>query len=998
MRRNLRIRRVLAIWVQALSLGCSLTLAHQSLLAQDDLAKELPRIPAYEPDKALSTFAIHKGFSLFPSAVEPLVTDPVSMIYDAQGRAYVVEMRGYPFPEERPTGKVRLIVDTDGDSRFDKGTDFLTGLDWPTGVVPYDDGVFVAAPPEIIYAKDTNGDGVADIRKVMFSGFGTQNVQGLLNGLLWGTDGWIYGSSGSNGGDIKNHSVPDSKPLTIRGRDFRFKPDGSVFEPISGGGQFGHSLDDWGHRFVCNNSNHIRQILLPSHYLERNPNLFQNSVLLDIPAEGAAAPVYRKSQAEPWRIVRTRQRASDPAFRKRAPATELVATGFFTSATGVTIYRGTSYPEQYRNNAFIGDVGGNLIHRKTLSRAGTHYEAKRADEGVEFITSTDNWFRPVNFANTPHGTIMILDMYRETIEHPFSIPEPIKKHLDLTSGKNRGRLYHLIYEGFKPRPIVDLDKLSGQQLAGYLNDHDAWWRETAQRLILERQDKSVTPELESIATQSEFALGRAHALWTLAALGTLKPAVLAPAFTHKDAGLREQAARLSETFLKTNPELLAALTKLAGDDDGFVRLQAAFSLGESASAEATAALAAIAARSDSDAWIKAAVLSSISGREVAFLRQIVGGSASDSQKGQWAEEVAALVAARAVEQEVAELLEISFAPDRQNYLADPVLNGLAVGASRSNKNLSGLIPASQKKLLNDRVQIALGTIRDAKQKAAVRIAAIRVARLGASAELAKACESMLGAENPPAVQLAAIQALSSLGQPGLAELLLGHWQNLGPSQRREVIEALMTRADRQLALVTAIQAGTVPPTELDPARRTQLLESKTAKVAQIAKAVFAALPNVSRQDVLKNYASAVKLEGRYEAGEAVFKKACATCHRAGNSTIGADVGPNLQTVISRSPEDLLGHILEPNREILPQFMNYSLAMKDGRVLTGMIASESSNSIVLKRAEGVTETVARSQIEEVRSTGQSLMPEGLEQGLKPQDFADLIQFIKQIGSR
>ena len=963
---------------------------------EEDLARELPRIPAVEPDKASGTFAIHQGFSLVQSAVEPLVADPVSMIYDARGRAYVVEMRGYPFPEERPTGKVRLLVDGDSDGIFEKGTDFLTGLDWPTSVLPYKDGVFVTAPPEIIYARDDNGDGIADTRKVMFSGFGTQNVQALLNGLVWGTDGWIYCSGGGNGGDIKNHVT--GKVTSIRGRDFRFRPDGSAFEPISGGGQFGHSLDDWGHRFVCNNSNHIRQIMLPSHYLERNPNLFQSAVLLDIPAEGAAAPVYRKSQAEPWRIVRTRQRASDPAFRKRAPATELVATGFFTSATGVTVYRGTSYPAEYRNNAFIGDVGGNLVHRKIMERTGTHYTAHRADPNVEFITSTDNWFRPVNFTNTPHGTLMVLDMYRETIEHPFSIPEPIKKHLDLTSGKNRGRLYHLVHTGFKPRKLVSLQELASKELVPYLADPDAWWRETAQRVLLERADLTVTADLETLAKTSESALGRAHALWTLAALGKLTPAVLAPAFTHESPGVREQAARLSEPFLKSDAATARALASLANDADGFVRLQAAFSLGELASADSTEALVKIATKGGLDIWLRAAILSSISGREVEFLAGVVKSGGSASVAASWAEDIATLVAAQARQEELSRLLEIAFTGDNQKTLADPVLNGLAQGASRAGKNLDALIPAERKDLLKSRVSAALATISDLKKPAAERISAIRVARLGSSSDLAKACESMLTAENPPTAQMTAVQTLSALNRPGVADLLVSRWKDLGPTQRREVVEALFTRPDRQQALVSAMESQIIPLTELDPARRAQLAESKNAELADRVKKLFASLPSISRADVLKTFAPAAKLEGKWEGGEVVFKKVCATCHKAGGSTYGAEVGPNLQTVISRSPEDLLGHIIEPNREIAPQYINYSVAMKDGRVLTGMIASESSNAIVLKRAEGVMETVPRNQIEEVRSTGQSLMPEGLENGLKPQDFADLILFIKQIGSR
>ncbi len=273
-------------------------------------------------------------------AVEPLVTDPVALCYDADGGSTSSRCAAIPIPENTPTGNVTLLEDTDGDGRFDKSTIFVDGLSWPTGVVPYDGGVFIAVAPDILYAKDTDGDGVADVKKVMFTGFGTQNVQGLLNGLLWGPDGWIYGVSGGNGGEIRNLSRPDARPVSVRGRDFRFKPDGSAFEAISGGGQFGHALDDWGHRFVCNNSNHIRQIVLPARYLDRNPALLASSVIADIAAEGPAGPVYRISPPEPWRVVRTRQRAADPAIASRLPPTELVATGFFTSATGVTIYRG----------------------------------------------------------------------------------------------------------------------------------------------------------------------------------------------------------------------------------------------------------------------------------------------------------------------------------------------------------------------------------------------------------------------------------------------------------------------------------------------------------------------------------------------------------------------------------------------------------------------------------------------------------------------------------
>ncbi|MFM1801240.1 MAG: hypothetical protein RJA81_592, partial [Planctomycetota bacterium] len=641
--------------------------------------------------------------------------------------------------------------------------------------------------------------------------------------------------------------------------------------------------------------------------------------------------------------------------------------------------------------------GGNLIHRKTLARSGTHYLAKRADDGVEFITSTDNWFRPVNFANTPHGTIMILDMYRETIEHPFSIPEPIKMHLDLTSGKNRGRLYHLVHKNFSPRKIVNLHELSSVELVPYLNDSDSWWRETAQRLLIERQELSAVKALENLALTSESDLGRAHALWTLQALGALKPEILAPAFDHPNAGLREQAARLAEPFLNKDPALAEKLVGLSDDQDGFVLLQTAFSLGELQSDNSTDALVRLAGRDNVDSWIKAAILSSVHGRELKFIQRVAASKAKDSAKKAWMEEIAAMIASRSQEAEVSALIEVAFSGSNLSILADPALNGLALGSSRSKTNLEKLIPPAQRKLMDARIQQALLTIRDKKQNDTARIAAIRVARLGSSETLTNACQTMLNAGNSPGVQLASIQTLSSLSPSNLAEILLSQWSEFGPSQRREVIESMMVRPDRQLALLKEIQSGNVPATELDPSRRTSLLESKSDQISKIAKVVFANLPSVSRQEVVSQFASAAKISGDAKAGEAVYRKVCATCHKAGRLDAGVDVGPNLQTVISRSPEDLLGHILEPNKEIAPQYLNYTVALKDGRIVTGMIVSESSNSIVLKRAEGVTETVPRQDIEEARSTGQSLMPEGLEQGLKSQDFADLIQFIKQIGN-
>ncbi len=962
--------------------------------ADDGLANELPRIKPLDASAALNSFKLHAGFRLEAVAVEPLVTDPVAACYDADGRLYVVEMRGYPYPESSPSGYVRRLEDTDGDGRFDRSTLFVEGLSWPTGVAPYDGGVFIAAAPDLLYAKDTDGDGKADIKKVMFSGFGIQNVQALLNGLLWGPDGWIYGVSGGNGGEIKNLSRPNAKPVSVRGRDFRFKPDGSAFEAISGGGQFGHSFDDWGHRFTCNNSNHIRQIVLPSAEIERNPALVAGAVVDDIAAEGPAGPVYRMSAAEPWRIVRTRQRAADPEYRKKLPPAELVATGFFTSATGVTIYRGDAFPLEYRGNAFIGDVGGNLVHRKTLTRNGVEFLATRADQNVEFLASADNWFRPVNFTNTPDGTLLILDMYRETIEHPFSIPEPIKKHLDLTSGKDLGRIYNLVPEtGYrKRRPALSGGETT--RLVAFLADPNAWWRETAQRLLIERNDPAAFASLHEMAKNRPNALARSHALWTLDVLGGLNENDLLPAFNDPEPGVREQAARLSSGRSGTGSKLIEPLFALADDPDAMVRFQTAFALGNARLAGRFEALAKIVVRDPGDRWIRAAVLSSVSGHPDSLTEKLaVKGFFNTPEGVAWAGELAALVGSENRAGAVKTIVDLASAEGATLELTSAAFLGLGRGLQRSGSSLRDVMdsPKARKKL--GPVFIKAAEVAAGNGSVASRVEAIRLFSLGPIEPILNFLPAFLEGKEPTAVQLAALLALNEIAEPKVAVVILDHWKSLTPPVRREAIEAIFSRPERLETLLDAIEAKVVAPSDLDPGRQKQLLNAKSEIVRKRAENVFVESVRGDRGEVIAKYRQALTREGDREKGKALFVKTCATCHRAENQ--GIDVGPNLATVSGRTPEDLLIHILDPNREVNPIYVNYSLETSDGRILTGMIAEESATVVTLKRAEGASDTVNRSRIESIASTGQSLMPEGLEKSLDPQHLADIIAYIRSI---
>lgn len=968
----------------------------------DDLAKELPRLKPTEPAQALSTFQIHEGFSVAPIAVEPEVTDPVSACFDADGRLYVVEMRGYPYPQDVPSGRVRRLEDRDGDGSYEHAVTFLDGLSWPTSVVPYDGGVFVAVAPDILYARDDDGDGKADQKKVMFSGFGHENVQALLNGLHWGPDGWIYGVAAGNGGEIKNLSRPDDKPVLVRGRDFRFKPNGSAFEAISGGGQFGHSFDDWGHRFVCNNSNHIRQIVLPSRYLERNRHLAAPAPLIDIAVEGGAAPVFRISPPEPWRVVRTRQRAADPAFRKKAAPSELHASGFFTSATGVTIYRGSAYPPEYRGNAFVGDVGGNLVHRKVLEPDGPIFKATRADKGREFLASTDNWFRPVNLANSPDGTLLVLDMYRETIEHPWSIPEPIKKHLDLTSGHDRGRIYEIRPKGFQrraDRPAYS--KADSLDLVKVLSDPDAWRRETAQRLLIERGKPSseVEKALHDLARDTDQpALGRVHALWTLDVLGELTPEDIGSNAQDDVPGLREQSARLWETFLKDDPENIGPLADLASDPDAMVRLQAAFSLGDARGAKALDALAEIARRDGANRWTRVAVLSGLAGRagefaEILAQEQVFG----KKESGPLLLGLAELVGAENQPEEVASFVKRFAASGSGSKAARPhdVLTAVGRGLSRSGGSLRTLLNGPLRDDLEPIFAQAAKTV-EGTGPVAARVEAAKLTGLGPEQSALAVLPDLLSPREPVALQLAALQALAPIKSPEVGVAIVGHWRSLGPSVRREAAEVMLARADRAQALLDALEGGIIARGDLDPARLTQLQNYPKAEVKTRASKLLGQTARADRAPVVARYQAALNGDISAERGRAVFRKTCSTCHKAEGQ--GQDVGPDLATVTGRSPEDLVLHILDPNREVLPNYLSYNIETSDGRILSGIIASESADALTLKRAEGASDVVPRDHIEAIASSGLSLMPEGLENDIDPQSMADLVAYLLSLQAK
>jgi putative membrane-bound dehydrogenase-like protein len=955
------------------------------------------------PREELATFRVLKGFRVELVAAEPDVVDPVAIAFDERGRLYAAEMRGYPNAGvgtgDVHTGRVKLLEDRDGDGYYEHSTMFAEGLRFPTSVMPWRGGVLVGVAPDVTFYEDADGDGRSDRRRTLYTGFGLDNIQQLVNSLQFGLDNWVHACAGNNGGTVRTAEA-DRPAVALRGRGVRFRPDepGSL-EPTSGGGQFGLTADAFGRWFTATNSQHLRHIVLPDQYLRRNPWLAVSAVTHDIPDHGAACQVFRVSPFEPWRVERTRRR-KEGSDARRFPGTELVPGGYATSACSPLVYTADLFPPTYRGDVFVCDPANNLIHRDRLVPNGATFVARRADEGCEFLASTDNWFRPVNLTVGPDGALYVVDFYREAIETPLSLPDDIKARLNLHS-RGRGRIWRVVPEGAAKWQRPDLHSASAEALVRHLGGGNSWARYTAQRLLFERQDRGARPALEKLAVEGRTPEGRTHALWALRGLGVLSEEVIAPALRDPHPGVREQAARLAEDRLATSPPLRAAVLKLVDDAKELDRLgfQIALSLGEAKGPDTMDALAKLARRFGGDPWMQTAVLSSAGSTAGDLLARLIA-SGDDAISLPFLRRLAAVVGSKPEEADAARTLQ-AVADRASSAVRVVVLEGLGQGLQGRQQPLTGMWDSPPPALRDALEQLrplfdrTANTARDDKAALPDRIAATELLAHGPPAS-GSALRDLLGPQQPPELQLAAVRALSGRTSAEVADWLLVPWSSYSPAVRREVLEVLFARVDRLNRLLAAVEAGKVAPAQLDPARLEQLRNHKNAAVRQRARRLLVGTTSPDRGKVMAAYADVLKLPADAGRGRLVFRKTCATCHRL--EDVGYEVGPDLLAALrNKTPEGLLGDVLDPSREVDPRYVNYLVTTKEGQVLTGLIAAETASSVTLRRAEKAEDTVLRGRIDEIQATAKSVMPENLETLLSKQELADVIAYLMSVAA-
>ena len=965
------------------------------------LSQEFKMEPPKSPADSLKCIKARPGFKVELMVAEPLVQSPIAFAWGPDGKFWVVEMGDYPLGVDgkgKAGGMIKYLEKSKPDGTYDKATLFLDNLGFPTGVFPYDKGILVTCAPDIFYVP-VGKDGRPGKKEILFTGFKEGNQQHRVNGLTWGIDNWIYGANGDSGGVVK--SIKTGKEVDIRGRDFRLKVETGEFEAVSGQSQFGRCPDDWGNWFGNNNSNPMFHYVLDDRYLKRNPHVLYPDPKVQVPVIPGAQRVYPISK---------------PLERFNSPA----ALNHFTSACSTIIYRDTLFGKEFEGNMFVSEPVHNLVHREIVKPKGVTFTSQRADDEQtsEFLASSDNWFRPTMIQVGPDGALWIADMYRYVIEHPEWIPKDWQKKLDLRAGHDLGRIYRVYPADKKPRDIPRLDKMKVDDLVNQLQSPSGWVRDTAHQLLttesyfvadMETALRALTATIE----KSPLAQARLHALniYTspqpspvrVGRIGTkLRARMGEDLFADPHPALRKRAIELlAESDQKINS---AKIFALANDDSEQVRQQLAYSvfyLGDLQDAIAPPkCLINLLLNNAKNPYIVAAGLSSITKdtwplvflelREQKQIPAHLFVPLTRLAKAHGGPLDSTLLFFRQVRMQESlpvsqMLLSVGDMLDVMNRNDMPVKMLLETsGDPEAEKTLKKL------KAIHAR---AAKIAQDPKAVQGERTNAVRLLGRGLGDDRAdhKLMLTLLTPQTPDDLQGAVVQQLGGVFDPRVPGLLLSSWKSYSPALRGQVLDTLFSRAIWTKMTLEAIRLKQVPAQEIDAIRRQRLLQHKDAQIRETAAKLFDAASDPDRAKVVNLYWLQMPEKADAVRGAKLFTKACAVCHKLGD--VGQNVGPDLASVGDKSPQGLLTAILDPNRAVEARYVNYVASTKQGLIVTGILTSETSTSITLTAADGKQHQLLRNELDELASTGKSMMPEGLEKDLTPQDIADIIAFVR-----
>ena len=961
------------------------------------------------PEDSQKLIQIDGPYEVQLVASEPLILDPAEITWDAKGRMYVAEIRDYPFPknpDDPPMSRISQLIDDDGDGKIDRTVVFADHLDHVQGLLPYNGGLIATTRTQVLFLKDTDGDGKADVNESLIRGFNPRYSQLQVSAPRWGLDGCIHFNNGLDAKEIYPTANPKDV-IEVPRSNFKWDPRTGKITPTGGVGQYGGAFDDWGHHFYCSNRNPLMFTVMPYKAMIRNPHAGITQNYEDIAPSGAETRVY------PVKITHTTADAH---------------AGTNTAACGLGVYRGDLMPE-LKNNVFVCDPTGQLVTRYKVEPNGASLKATRVGKNTEFFRSGDEWSRPVNVTTGPDGALYIVDMYRRYIDHARFFPEEFVKTHDMREGENQGRIWRIVPKGTKARKIEAAPEKI-EDLVAWLGHENAWQRETAQRLLEETGShagdiaKAVSNRFSNASSPTE----KLHCLSTLLGIAdrrgidVVKTSIEGFSTNWPDLVWKKVSSDTSLIdalfSLRIGTSLSPAAQVVWGVDlweapGGYTPRRNMFAALLSANFKSLTPdgieivdgikradlLGDCILSAPNDAWLHKAVLSATyqqQGRTLLYLLQKP--AFSESASASKAEYVKAAVSMAVAVDPIA-IVNVLLTHNRgkMEWWKPSLLQGLAEGLPKSAgvigvKSLAELVakPPAQfadaaKEIASLLAQIET-TAKDPTASLDTRLSVLPLLAQNKWDKVQPIVKDLLTTTQPPELTAAALALLKKFSIKSTESFIYELLPHASPATKGQLVGVLV--AGSPLELLKRMDRGEIPKALIDVEKRWGMQRGK-GELTELAKKLFGQ-PSADRAAVITSYMESTKKLGDSAKGKAVFQSICVACHKIGD--IGQEVGPPLADVKAKPPEGLLSDILDPNRMFEARWCAYEIDTKDGKQLSGLVTGETTEAVTLTMMGGLKEIVQRSNIKEMKSLDRSLMPVGLEATINKEQMADLLAFL------
>ena len=954
-------------------------------LGADDVvphAQDKPPGPALSPAEAIAKMIVPEGFTVELVASEPDIVNPVAMTFDERGRIWITESLEYPRREPGPgRDRVKILEDTDGDGKADKFTIFADGLNIPSGIAVGGGGVWVANSPDILFLEDTNGDDQADKQRVVVTGFGREDTHELPNSLTWGPDGWLYGLNGVfNPASVKQ----GDKQFDFTCALFRIHPKTWQFELFCEGtsNPWGVAWDSEGSAFVSACViDHLWHLSESGYYLR----------------QGGPYPPFTSIIGS---IVKHKHQKA--------------------AYCGIHYFDSDAYPAAYRGRLFMGNIHGNCVNVDKLSRDGSTYFATGEPD---FLSANDAWFMPVVQKTGPDGCLYILDWYDRY--HCYQDANRDPAGID----RAKGRLYRVRYKNTPRAKPFDLAKESDESLINRLKSPNVFYRDLSQRLLAERDHDEARAKLERLVLDASVdRRARLHGLWSLVGTGRLDASFHQSLLAHSDATFRAWGVRAAGNFGKIDRALASKVQELAADPSADVRLQVAIAARKIEGLDPLPILLAALDKSGEDKLIPHIVWQNLhpllEDRSEELLKRIEKPKRAPALAPLMPRVIDRVLGRRSADPApIVALVQMLLGGEQaEPAAAQRCLAKLAEKVQ--NREITGEQLAKVKQRLEAAVKQILGGAADeplyldaallaASWNDASALEAVEGVLFSPSASLDRRRQAIdaLVAARAPALDAVVQKLLADraaplevrsivLGSLGRADeawvstAVLANYAKMEAELQPKAIELLTQRSNWAIDLLAAIGRKELPATALNVNQVRKLLESKDEKLARIVRSQWGSVRtgrNPQREQVIRDMRTFIRRNpGDAKAGQAVFQKICGQCHKIYGE--GQEVGPDI-TVNGRSSfEQLLSNVFDPSLVIGASYQARTVVTADGRVLTGLLTEDNDQRVVLKTQGGKLETIARADVEEMKVSELSLMPEELEKQLKSEEIADLFAYI------